>query len=140
MTITDYLLVVFTAISALAACAACLISVWGYRASQAPNVVVYLEVDKKTSCVYLCVGNFGSRTAHDISISLSEIPAVEDEFDREHLQSFVSAGISTLPPGLSRKTAAGAMDDRAYADFSKVYEASVEYARKRGGRWKICEK
>lgn len=129
----DYLLVVFTALSAIGACAACVVSAWSYHISHGPDVVVYLESDSKTEIVYLCIGNFGDRTAHNVSVSLSEIPQLEDEFDREHLELFINAGISTLPPGLTKKTSAGTMSDIAYSDASKEYVASVDYSRKRGG-------
>lgn len=127
----NWLLVVFTAISALAACFACAISAWGYRLNNRPEVVVFLDADTDSGYVYLCIGNYGNRTAHNITVSLSEIPPLECADDREHLERFIDAGISALPPGLVRKGGAGPMSDDAYSDPSKEYLASVEYSRRR---------
>ena len=103
-------------VSALAAMGAFVAAVWNYRGTHRPDVIAYLEADAKTEYVSFCIGNFGDRTAHDVSMSFSEKIDVEDDEDREHLASFANAGITTLPPGAVKKTAAGCMTDRAYSE------------------------
>ena len=120
------------AVSTITAFAALVVSILAYRRSHRPDVIVFLESDQRTGSVYMCVGNFGSGTAHDVSVKMSEIPPVEDEIDAGHLKPFLENGIPTLPPGAVRKTAAGSMDDKAYSDPSKEYIARVKCYRRSG--------
>ena len=137
--IIDYFLALFTAISALAACGACVVTAWGYHSTNRPDVIVYLETDQASDAIYLCVGNFGNRAAHNVAVSLSEIPLFEDELDRKCMASFLREGIAALPPRTTKRTLAGTMNDAAYNDASKEYVASVAYSRKRNSHKKIRE-
>ena len=116
-------------VMALCACATLLLSAYCHWSVNRPDVVAYLEPDDD-DLVYLCVGNFGNRTAHDVQFLDVRTPNVEDADDNNHMDDFTRNGIPTLPPGVVRKTLAGGTWDKAYSDPNRTYSITVVFHRR----------
>lgn len=123
-------------VAAAAAVWAVLVAIRVHREDSSPEVIMFLEADRRTNSVEVVTRNIGRSVAYDIGISGFEKSMATPKFWEVSGKSFVTSGIPMLEPGGERRTAITTLSEASnnLADESCVVTVTWHTRREEHGR------